>query len=554
VLSWLRALFLGGRESGGGLDDATARENPDAQVPESDRLLVDATARLVAGDHAGALELAHSALDLKPESSLAHQTAGAAAVALSDLEMAADHYMLAQHFSPDSELFALEYANVLERQGRNGHAVAILEKVVSRNAGFADAGFCLARLHYAGGRYEEAVRWLEQNVKSQPRHATSLNLLGLILAREHGDLGAGEQSIRRALELAPDFQAAHSNLGWILAEQGRVDEALEHFDRVLDANAQDMETRLMRAHACLKSGRFAQGWKDFEARHFSPLAVPRQALLVDQRIDLVGGKRILICAEQGLGDQIMFASCIPDLLAKGATGAFECDQRLVGLFRRSFPSLEILSYPFSEGHPAWPKYGLAADLQIPIGSLPGLYRRSLEDFPPRAGYLRADAEKVAAWRVRYASLGPGPYVGISWRGGMSTTRQQLRTIPLSEWSGLLSMPGTFVSLQYGDCAQEISGMSDGRLHHWPESLTDYDETAAMVAAMDMVISVCTAVVHLGGALGVPVWVLTPAIPEWRYLASGERMPWYPSARLFRQAPGEPWAAVLERVGEAFRHC
>lgn len=309
----------------------------------------------------------------------------------------------------------------------------------------------------------------------------------------------------------------------------------------------------MRAHACLKDGRFAEGWKDFEARHFSPLAAPSQTRLVDQKLDSVGGKKILICAEQGLGDQIMFASCIPDILARGATVALECDRRLIGLFRRSFPSLKIFPHPFSEEHPDWPEFGLAGTLQIPIGSLPGQFRRTWEDFPTQAGYLRADAEKTAAWRVRYAALGPGPYVGISWRGGTSTTRRQLRTIPLSEWSGILSRQGTFISLQYGDCAQEVASIAEGRLHHWPEALADYDETAAMVAALDMVISVCTAVVHLGGALGVPVHVLTPAIPEWRYMAHGERMPWYPSARLFRQAPGEAWAAVLGRVEEGFWH-
>lgn len=528
-------------------------ESPDGQHLEYERFLAEATALLAAGDHTAALNRAGHALELNPESPRAHQTTGAAAGALGDLETAADHYALASHFSPDNEAILIGYADVLEWQGRGDRAKAILEDLVSRNPEFADAGFCLARLHYAVGAHDAAARRLQQNLRSQPHHASSLNLLGLIIAREYGDLGEGERLIRLALEAVPNFIAARSNLGWVLSEQGHVDEALACFEQVLSCDPQDAETRLMRAYAFLKNGQFAEGWKDFGARHASPLAQAHKDWLAEQKVDSIAGKKILICAEQGLGDQIMFASCIPDLLASGASGALECDQRLIGLFRRSFPALEVFPQPFAKGHVAWEAYGLGAEMRIPIGSLPGYFRQKWGDFPAQAAYLQADPEKTAAWRSRYAELGPGPYVGVSWLGGAQTTRRQLRTIPLTDWADVLSMPGTFISLQYGDCTEEVAAMREGRLHHWPEALADYDETAAMVAALDMVISVCTAVVHLAGALGVPVWVLTPATPEWRYLGHGDRIPWYPSARLFRQAPGEPWTALLGRVGLAYRN-
>jgi len=149
-----------------------------------------------------------------------------------------------------------------------------------------------------------------------------------------------------------------------------------------------------------------------------------------------------------------------------------------------------------------------------------------------------------------SELGPGPYIGISWLGGARQTRRQLRSIPLAQWQPLLSNRAVFVSLQYGDCGDEIAdffAQNGIRIQHWADSLADYDETAAMVYALDMVISVCTAVVHLAGALGKPVWVLTPTTAEWRYLDRGERLPWYPSAKLFRQMEGESWQVVLQRA-------
>ena len=168
------------------------------------------------------------------------------------------------------------------------------------------------------------------------------------------------------------------------------------------------------------------------------------------------------------------------------------------------------------------------------------------------GYLRADPTKVDRWRARLAALGPGPAVGISWRGGTARTRTERRSLSLPALLPLLREAGFhFVSLQYGpDAAAEVarfaaeSGIS---VHHWQEAIDDYDETAALATALEAIVSVCTAVVHLGGALGRPVWVATPRVPEWRYGTSGERMPWYPSVRLLRQAEGEGWTPVIDAL-------
>jgi ADP-heptose:LPS heptosyltransferase len=196
------------------------------------------------------------------------------------------------------------------------------------------------------------------------------------------------------------------------------------------------------------------------------------------------------------------------------------------------------------------------DVRVPIGSLPRFLRKEGGAFPRHTGYLTADAQRVAAWRDRLDALPGRKKVGLSWRGGLATTRRSVRSIELPQWLGLLKNEGVaFVSLQYGEPGGEIEALVREHgvvVHHWPEAIDDYDETAALVTALDIVVSVQTAIVHLAGALGKPVWALIPHVAEWRYGAAGEGMPWYPSVRLFRQARASDWDGVLARVADDLR--
>jgi hypothetical protein len=194
---------------------------------------------------------------------------------------------------------------------------------------------------------------------------------------------------------------------------------------------------------------------------------------------------------------------------------------------------------------------------VPIASLGQFFRKRFADFPQHTGYLRADPRKVAAWRERLAAMGGKRKVGISWRGGFVGTRRHLRSIDLEGWLPILKTPGVeFVSLQYTDCAAELSALREQHgvvVHHWQEAIDDYDETAALVCALDRVVSVCTALIHLTGALGREAWILVPALPESRYMRHGDRMPWYPSVRLFRQARIGSWRDVIESVAAQLRN-
>jgi hypothetical protein len=264
------------------------------------------------------------------------------------------------------------------------------------------------------------------------------------------------------------------------------------------------------------------------------------------------GKTLLIYGEQGVGDEIMFASCFSDVLARADNVIIECDRRLAPLFARSFPAAKVQARVSSEDV-AWLREAGAINLQCASGSLPRLFRRSVAEFPAHAGYLRADDAKIAKWRERLAKMPGKIKVGLSWRGGVDRTRRNLRSIDLIKLAPLFHLPDvTFVSLQYGDVAAECDAASAvfGKpIVQFPEAIADYDETAALVCALDLVVSVQTAIVHLTGALGKPALVMLPFSPEWRYMRAGDRMLWYPSVKLLRQEKPKEWEPVILRVAE-----
>jgi len=518
-----------------------------------EELIEKGMAFAIANDHANALLQFERAIEVCPDSSIVYCHAGIAAFEIGVLDTAQDYFVLALHYDAKNEDAILGLARVSRATGRKDRAIALLHGLTAASPERGDAWHELACCQHADADFEGAVKSLEQDLRSRPNWAPSLNFLGLIVAREFGQLKQGEEIVRRALQFCPDFSAALSNLGWILAEQGRLAEALSCFDQVLGSLPNDEETRLMRAYTLLKNGKFEAGWRDFSARHASPLSVGTGFMLPELPLQTdLDGMRVLVYSEQGLGDQIMFASCLPDFLELGAQCALECDDRLVSLFQRSFPGCRVFSRS-SSGLPAKLPIDLGEfDGQLAIGNLPAIFRKEPQSFPSHKGYLRPDPEKVSLWRKRLADAGSGPYIGISWRGGTQLTRRQLRSIPLQQWKPILTHPGKFISLQYGECKADLALAEEAgfRIQHWPHAIEDYDETAALVAALDLVISVCTAVVHLGGAIGKPVWVLTPAVAEWRYLSQGERLPWYPSVRLFRQRPDADWSEVMTRVARS----
>jgi Flp pilus assembly protein TadD len=404
------------------------------------------------------------------------------------------------------------------------------------------------------GEFQEVVTSLARALELQPDFAAAHNTLGYVLSHQIGEFERGAAHIRHALKLSPADPDVRCNYGAVLTQEGRAEEAIVVCSELLTAYPDMHEARLNRSLACLKLGRFAEAWPDYEARkHARGNYVPRALPFPEWQGQPLPDKRLLVYAEQGLGDQIMFASCVPDVLTRAQSCMIECAPQLVPLFSRSFPGAAIESQMQGDARLTRVAKAAAIDFQVAIGSLPAQLRKHLSDFVRPAGFLLAAPARIAYWKSRLDALGPGLKIGISWSGGAASTRGASRSTHLAQWLPILRQSSChFVNLQYGNVGDELRAVLGEHqlvIHDWRDAIENYDETAALVTALDLVISVQTALVHLAGALGKPVWVLLQAACEWRYGEQGESMPWYPSARLMRQRRADDWQPVTMQIAQ-----
>jgi tetratricopeptide (TPR) repeat protein/SAM-dependent methyltransferase len=410
----------------------------------------------------------------------------------------------------------------------------------------------LGSIYTALERWDEAVACYESALQIDAAYAKAHYNLGNVY-KEIGQPSDASACYRRAIYIEPELAEAHINLGFTLAEQHRVTEAAACHTRAIQIRPNDAEAHLQRAFAWLLQGDWEQGWDEYEWRFRYDVKQRDFPFLAWSGRDL-SEKTILVFAEQGVGDEIMFASCLPDILAKASQCIIECDPRLVPLFARSFPLADVVGRPLVIDDAQ--AYGV--DVQIAAGSLPRFVRRNLGSFPQRQRFLAACPLKRARWRERYARLGNGLKIGISWRGGGKAFTKRRRSTALAQWSQVFAVPGAqFVNLQYGDCSADLAAAKESfgvTIHHWADAdpLKDLDDFAAQMAELDLVISIDSATVHMAGALGVPVWTLLNYAANWRWLLDRDDTPWYASMRLVRQPEFGQWSPVFESVAESLR--
>ncbi|MBB6252290.1 tetratricopeptide repeat protein [Nitrospirillum iridis] len=395
---------------------------------------------------------------------------------------------------------------------------------------------------------EEALR---RALGLEPDRAETLvNLAGVMTAR--GEEVQGEELARRAVALAPDLAHAHGNVGTALVAQGRLAEAEPWFAAALARDPDQPLARFNIGLAQLARGELAAGWRGYghriaaRAREMPPLPAPIW------RGDDLAGRTLLVRREQGLGDELLFASLYPDLISSSGAGrvVIDCDPRLARLFAHAFPGAMVAPGGLTpDGHSA-----PMADAAVDAGDLPGLLRPTLGHFrttPP--AYLTADPVLADHWAGRLASLGGGLKVGLCWRSGLMAEGRRALYPPLDEWAPLLRLPGIrFITLQYDQQAAEaeiaaIEGRLGVRIHRWPDLdlRDDLDAVAALMAGLDLVVTAGTAVSELAGALGVPCWRLGTTA-EWTRLGSGTR-PWFPSQCAFFPPQGCVVGAVLPHL-------
>jgi tetratricopeptide (TPR) repeat protein len=482
----------------------------------------------------------------------------------------------------------------LHKQGHLPQAELLYKTILKVDPQHGDALHLLGVMAHGAGEYSEACELIGRAIRSQDdvpqyyynrgvslqalrenlaaaesyRQAVRLKAdygeawenLGVAL-QDVGDIDAARDAYQRAIAIDDRSPIAQGNLGTLLLGLGLPEEALGHFDRALAANPALPEARSKRATALLALGNFQEGWVEHEWRLHADSFVEHNPVRIIPFAKWDGsplsGKSLLINAEQGIGDEIMFASCYPDVIERAGACIIESDPRLVPILARSFPDAQILPGD-KNAHFSWSASLPQIDFRIPAGSLPRFFRSSLEAFPSTRSYLRCDAERLEAWRQRLTSLERPLNIGISWTGGKDPRSSKARSIPLERWRPIFAFDdANFINLQYGDHDDEIDAFhrgGAGKLHSLEgiDPLKNLDEFAALIAALDLVVSIDNSTVFMAGALGVPVWVLLPSAAEWRWLTGRDTSVWYPSARLFRQrAPGpEAWQSVVQQVAEA----
>jgi hypothetical protein len=400
------------------------------------------------------------------------------------------------------------------------------------------------------GRFDESLACYQKAVELDPNRAGIYKNLGTFF-HESGLFDKAIAYYSKAFELAPDDAETYCNLGSVSEDKGLFDEALRYYQKALQIDPALAEAHWNISLTQLMSGNFEEGWKNYEWRLLKKGARPSffpQPLWDGSSLR---GRTLIVSAEQGVGDEIMFASCLPEVIAQAGLCIIECDKRLVPLFARSFPEAQVIGRINS--YDAYPADLPNADLRIALGSLPKFLRPVLSSFAPQTAYLKPDSREVEMWRQRLSALGTGLKIGISWRGGSKPSDKLARSTTLAQWIKLFSVSGVhFVNLQYGDCkgelnnAKEILGIT---VHDWEDAdpLKDLDGFAAQVAALDLVISVDNSTVHMAGAVGTPVWALLPYASDWRWMRDFEDTPWYKTVRLFRQSKPGDWEGVFAQV-------
>ena len=526
-------------------------ENAPEGSTRHEKLYHGALRRYESGDSDGALEMLQEAIHLKPDAAESHLLIARIHERLGRIEDALDHYILATHYGPRQPEAWLGVGRVAAHGGSLDAARDHLERAVALNPDAAWAHNALGALRYRMHEVEAARAHFQRAVELEPDCADAHSNLGYVLFRDLERLDDGTRHIQAALELAPDNETALVNWAMVLQHRGDWQAALELCDRLLLKNPGLHEVRCNRGLILLTRGDFRRGWLDYEARRHLPEFPRRDRTSPEWQGSSLAGKSVLVYGEQGLGDQIMFASCLPDVARTARSCLIECHPKLERLLSRSFPQARVSATKSPASGTEKGALPDGVDWQVAMGSLPLHFRAEWRDFPRHEGYLKAHPARVDFWKSRLQQLGGMLSIGIAWRGGAPSTRRSLRSVPLAEWAPMLACKAArFVSLQHDARMEELEtecGRNDFVIHHWPEAIDDYDETAALVSALDLVITVQTAVAHLSGALGKATWVLIPAIPEWRYLDHGERMPWYPQMRLFRQPAPHDWQPVIGRL-------
>jgi tetratricopeptide (TPR) repeat protein len=497
---------------------------------------------LAALDRADAAVRAYNrALALRPDHAAAWSNRGIALCRLDRLEEALASCEHAAALQPELAEAHTNRGLVLGEMRRYDDALAVVDSELARDPDNAEAYANRAAVMTSLRRPEEALAAADRAIALKPAHAEAhSNRAALMVSLQRPE--DARQAAERAIALRPHLADAHCNQGMALQALRRLPEAIAAFDRAI-ALRPDFATALNnKALALLLTGQFAEGWKLQESRWQTKQFLPMLRGF-DQPVwrgEPLDGRVLLLHAEQGLGDTIQFCRYAP-LVAQRGSVLLEVQPPLLPLLAAQ-PDMPRL---IARGE-RLPEF----DLHCPLLSLPLAFGAEPSTFPVPGGYLAADPARIAEWAPRLPPAN-GPRVGIVWSGNPMHLNDANRSLPLAGLLSLLDCGATLLSLQSEVRASDRAVFDDTpRLARLGVPFSDFADTAAVIAQLDLVIAVDTSVAHVAAALGKPTWILLPHVPDWRWLLDRDDSPWYASVRLFRQSARGDWPGVIERVRQA----
>jgi len=566
-------------------------------------LLEQALSHHQRGDNARARRDVSAVLAKEPLNGDAWHLHGVIALQTGQYAEALEHLRRAAMLKPNDCAVNVNFAAALSAASHLSQAEHVLKHALTLDGRSPEAHYQMGACLLAMGRHEAARPFLAEAVNLRPAWPQALELLGNTLFRV-GEHEAGVDCARRALAMEPNRAACHriiadgclrwmqydqasehyrkalaiapqdplihNNYALLLTRLGRADEALAEYRKTLALVPDMRHAQEGLAFILLMRGQFKEGWPLYLSRLKAkgttfalrdgppPIEDPAQ----------IRGKSVLAWVDQGIGDQIMFGSILPDLVAAGAHLTFECSSRLVPIFKRSFPEIAVRPMPTTimvsdplrlQTEPAPKIEGKEFDYQTYLPDAARFFRNDFDAFPRQRGYLKADEALRQKFRESYTDGAKDrPLIGIAWRTTEGTKISAQKTLGLATWQTILeNRQATFVNLQYGDHREEIQAASDKfgtriLCDATVDSLTDMDTYAAQVSAMDLVITTSNAAAHMAGSLNVPAWVMAPAGfgMLWHWFQGRDDSPWYPSVRIFRQHTPGDWQQVLLAITAA----
>jgi tetratricopeptide (TPR) repeat protein len=487
----------------------------------------------------------HAAM-LKPDNAEILCNLGAAFQELDNLDEAIINYKRAISLEPDNAKAHNNLGIALKKQCRPEEAVESYNRAIELKHDYAEAYNNLGITLLSLDQFDEAIKNHRKAIMLIPLYAEAHYNLGIAL-RKLKKLDEASASYRRAIAIKADYVEAHNNLGSTLEEQGMFTEAVTCYSRAIELKPDYVDAHFNRSILSLLTGNFKDGWKEYEWRFQIKDHVHRTFQKPMWDGSPLNDKTILVHTEQGYGDNIQFVRYLPMIQAQGGRVVFECLPILIHLLKDCKGIDTIISKDPSGNVTE------QFDVHIPLLSIPGILDTEVDTIPSNGPYIVPDSARVAEWKDRLEVHDKSYKIGLVWAS--SPDNKELyhkKSCKLNQFEPALNIHGlSFYSLQKGPASTEIDSLHKGtKIINLDSELNDFTDTAAAINNLDLVISVDTSVAHLAGAIGKPVWLLLPFVPDWRWQLERDDSPWYPNMRLFRQTQMYDWDGVFEQITES----